>query len=143
MPPRPPRPTLFPYTTLFRSPASSTFRALAWSQDDDTADDVVPYTGDIYDPTTTSARPQVQYVPPTEAIEVPRKGWTRLPQLVLGIAAVVAVVAVGGVAIALTSATGSTTATETPKTPPSAPPPPPPTSAAPPPPSTPAPVETV
>ena len=85
------------------APESATFRALAWSQDDDTADDVVPYTGDVYDTGVTDARPQVQYVPPTEPIEEPRTTWQRLPQLVFGIAAVVAVVAVGGVAVALTS----------------------------------------
>ncbi len=121
------------------APSSATFRALAWSQDDDTADDVVPYTGDLYDTVGTAARPQVQYVPPTELIEQPRSTWHRLPQLVFGLAAVVAVVAIGGVAIALTSATDSTKATEPPRTPTSAPGP---TSAAPPP-SSPPPVETV
>ena len=69
------------------APGSSTFRALAWSQDDDTADDVVPYTGDPYDTDATTARPQVQYVPPTEPIEEPRT-WQRLPKLVFGVAAV-------------------------------------------------------
>ena len=44
------------------APGSATFRALAWSQDDDTADDVVPYTGDLYDTGGTAARPPVQYV---------------------------------------------------------------------------------
>ncbi len=121
------------------APGSATFRALAWSQDDDTADDVVPYTGDVYDTGATDARPQVQYVPPTEPIEEPRTTWQRLPQLVFGVAAVVAVVAVGGVAVALTSASDSTKATEPPQTATSAPGP---TSAAPPP-STPPPVETV
>ncbi len=120
------------------APGSATFRALAWSQDDDTADDVVPYTGDLYDTGGTAARPQVQYVPPTEPIEEPRT-WQRLPQLVFGLAAVVAVVAIGGVAVALTSATDSTKATEPPSAATSAPGP---TSAAPPP-SSPPPVETV
>ena len=122
-------------TAALDAPGSSTFRALAWSQDDDTADDVVPYTGDIYEPSTTGARPQVQYVPPTEPIEEQRSSWNRLPQLVFGLAAAVAVIAVGGVAVALTSASDSTKATETPKPATSAPPPPP-TSAAPPPPTT-------
>jgi actin-like ATPase involved in cell morphogenesis len=120
------------------APESATFRALAWSQDDDTADDVVPYTGDLYDTDVTTARPQVQYVPPTEPIEEPRT-WQRLPQLVFGLAAVIALVAVGGVAVALTSATDSTKTTEPPSTAKSAPGP---TSAAPPPPSPP-PVQTV
>ena len=115
----------------------ATFRALAWSQDDDTADEVVPYTGDPYDTGVTDARPPVQYVPPTEPIEEPRT-WQRLPQLVFGLAAVVALVAVGGVAIALTSATGSTNATKPPSTAKSAPP-----TSAEPPPSSPPPVETV
>jgi len=116
---------------------SATFRALAWSQDDDTVDEVVPYTGDLYDTGMTDARPPVQYVPPTEPIEEPRT-WHRLPQLVFGVAAVIALVAVGGVAIALTSATDSTNATKPPSTTKSAAP----TSAAPPP-SSPPPVETV
>ena len=97
------------------APGSATFRALAWSQDDDTADDVVPYTGDLYDTVGTAARPPVQYVPATEPIEEPRSTWNRLPQLVFGLAAVVAVVALGGVAVALTSATDSTKTTEPPK----------------------------
>ncbi len=122
------------------APGSATFRALAWSQDDDTADDVVPYTGDVYATDGTVARPSVQYVPPTEPIEEPRSAFNRLPQLVFGLAAVVAVVAVGGVAVALTSASDSTKSTQTPKIATSAPGP---TSAAPPPPSTPPPVQTV
>jgi hypothetical protein len=121
------------------APGSATFRALAWSQDDDTADDVVPYTGDVYDTGGTAARPSVQYVPATEPIEEPRSTFNRLPQLVFGLAAVVAVVAVGGVAVALTSASDSTKSTEPPITATSAGP----TSVAPPPPSTPPPVQTV
>src|SRR6478672_7250423 len=39
------------------APGSATFRALAWSQDDNTADDVVPYTGDVYNTGATDARP--------------------------------------------------------------------------------------
>ena len=105
------------------APGSATFRALAWSQDDDTADDVVPYTGDVYDTAGTAARPSVQYVPATEPIEEPRSTWNRLPQLVFGLAAVVAVIAVGGVAVALTSASDSTSATEPPSTATSAEPP--------------------
>ena len=113
------------------APGSATFRALAWSQDDDTADEPVPYTGDdLYDTDVTTARPPVQYLPPTGPIEEPRT-WQRLPQLVFGLAAAVALVAVGGVAIALTSATDSTDATDPPSTASSAKPP----SAAPPPPS--------
>ena len=89
---------------------------MAWSQDDDAADEPVPYTGeDLYDTDVTTARPPVQYVPATGPIEEPRT-WQRLPQLVFGLAAAVALVAVGGVAIALTSATNSTDATDPPST---------------------------
>ena len=126
-------------TAAVNAPGSATFRALAWSQDDDTADDVVPYTGDVYDAGGTVARPSVQYVPATEPIEEPRSTFNRVPQLVFGLAAVVAVVAVGGVAVALTSASDSTK----PTAPPITATPVGPTSVAPPPPSTPPPVQTV
>ena len=126
-------------TAAVNAPGSATFRALAWSQDDDTADDVVPYTGDVYDAAGTVARPSVQYVPATEPIEEPRSTFNRVPQLVFGLAAVVAVVAVGGVAVALTSASDSTK----PTAPPITATPVGPTSVAPPPPSTPPPVQTV
>ncbi|PXX05619.1 Hsp70 family protein [Mycolicibacterium moriokaense] len=126
-------------TAAVNAPGSATFRALAWSQDDDTADDVVPYTGDVYDAGGTVARPSVQYVPATEPIEEPRSTFNRVPQLVFGLAAVVAVVAVGGVAVALTSASDSTK----PTAPPVTATPVGPTSVAPPPPSTPPPVQTV
>ena len=132
-------------TAAIDSPDSATFRALAWSQDDDTTDDVVPYTGEMYDPVGTAMRPQVQYVPSTEPIAESRGSWQRLPQLVLGVAAVLAVIAVGGVAVALTSASDSAKATNKPSTathapaPTSAAPPPPPSQ----PPSAPPPVQTV
>src|SRR4029077_3763220 len=80
------------------APGSSTFRALAWSQDDDTADDVVPYTGELYDTDATTARPQVQYVPPTEPIEEPRT-WQRLPQVMFGVGALIAPGGGGGGAV--------------------------------------------
>ncbi len=117
------------------APGSSTFRALAWSQDDDRVGDPEPYTGeDPYaDPYADSGTTRVvaQYHPRRD--DEPRS-WQRLPQLILGVAAVIAVVAVGGVAIALTSATEETR--PTPSTAPvtaSPPPAPPPTSIAPPP----------
>ncbi|KUH72446.1 Hsp70 family protein [Mycolicibacterium novocastrense] len=101
------------------SPGSSTFRALAWSQDD-AADDPVPYTGSGPYETPYDSGPMrpapAQYVPPTDGpIDEPRI-WQRLPGLVMGVAAAIAVVAVGGVAIALTSATGSTGVTPAPQT---------------------------
>ncbi|KAA0102505.1 molecular chaperone [Mycolicibacterium sp. P1-18] len=117
-------------------PDSSTFRALAWSQDDDTVGDPTPYTGeDPYaDPYADSGTTRVvaQYHPRQD--DEPRS-WLRLPQLLVGAAAVVALVAVGGVAIALTSATDETrpTPTTVPVTA-TSPPAPPPTSIEPPPP---------
>jgi Hsp70 protein len=118
------------------APGSSTFRALAWSQDDETVGDPEPYTGeDPYaDPYGDAGTTRVvaQYHPRRE--DEP-KTWQRLPLLIFGAAAAIAVVAVGGVAIALTSATDETrpTPTSVPVTA-TSPPLPPPTSAAPPPP---------
>jgi actin-like ATPase involved in cell morphogenesis len=127
------------------APGSSTFRALAWSQDDETIGEPEPYTGedpyaDPYaDPSTT--RVVAQYHPRRD--DEPRS-WLRLPQLILGVAAVIAVVAVGGVAIALTSATDETRPTPTTAPVTASPPPaPPPTSIAPPPPVTEAPPQNV
>ncbi|TQR86991.1 Hsp70 family protein, partial [Mycobacterium hodleri] len=96
------------------APDSSTFRALAWSQDDETVGDPTPYTGeDPYaDPYADSGTTRVvaQYHPRHD--DEPRS-WLRLPQLLVGVAAVVALIAVGGVAIALTSATDETRPTPT------------------------------
>ncbi|MCV7228300.1 Hsp70 family protein [Mycolicibacterium komossense] len=143
------------------SPASSTFRALAWSQDDDGADEPVPYEGpDHYDSPSqnpyggnsnpyalngTSARPRIEYAPSTGMVESPGRPWYRLPQLAIGVAGLIALVAVGGVAYTLTTDSTSTTPTTAPSvTAPvlsttTAPPPPPPapeivTTEAPPPP---------
>ncbi|MEU0496897.1 Hsp70 family protein [Mycobacterium sp. NPDC006124] len=119
------------------APDSSAFRALAWSQDDDTVGDPAPYTGeDPYaDPYADSGTTRVvaQYHPRSD--DEPRS-WLRLPQLLVGVAAVVALVAVGGVAIALTSATDETKPepTTVPITA-TSPPAPPPTSVAAPPPA--------
>ena len=91
-------------------PGSATFRALAWSQDDDTDNEPVPYTGeDPYATDVTTARPPVEYVPPTGPIAEESRPWHRLPQLVFGLGAVVALIAVGGVAIALTGVANTTT----------------------------------
>ena len=99
-------------------PGSATFRALAWSQDDDTDNEPVPYTGeDPYATDVTTARPPVEYVPPTGPIAEESRPWHRLPQLVFGLGAVVALIAVGGVAIALTGvANTTTTPTDPPRT---------------------------
>jgi hypothetical protein len=122
------------------SAVSTTFRQLAWSQDDDSSGDPLPYTGEDYLIDTSTTRAVSQYVPPTGPIDVDQpRAWQRLPQLVFGLAAVVALVAVGGVAIALTSAVGdssptstpapkSVPATATPRSSSLAPPPPPPPS---------------
>ncbi len=117
-------------------PGSATFRALAWSQDD-VGDEPVPYTGENpYDTGVTAGRPPVRYGPATGPIEQPRP-WYRLPQLVVGLAAIAALIAIGGVAFTLTGLAGSTTATDPPSTaksvaPTSAEPPPPPAPVAPP-----------
>ncbi|MGE2713204.1 Hsp70 family protein, partial [Mycolicibacterium litorale] len=114
------------------APGSATFRALAWSQDDTSSDEPVPYTDDeayqAYNPygPVTGARPAVQYLPADEPTDEHR-GW-HLPQLAFGAAAVVAAIAVGGVAYALTgTSTDSTPVTEfeTTRLPASAPLPPP------------------
>lgn len=130
------------------APGSSTFRALAWSQDDDALGDPVPYDGpeqydrpDQYDRPNpyasnpyalneSGARPRIEYMPSTGMVEAPRRPWYRVPQLAVGVAALIALVAVGGVAYTLT--TDSTTTKPTPST--VAPPPVLSTSATPPPP---------
>ena len=122
-------------------PGSATFRALAWSQDDDSDNEPVPYTGeDPYDTDVTPARPPVQYVPSTGPIAEQSRPWQRLPHLAFGLAAVVALTAVGGVAIALTGVADTDNPTRPPSTatsaaPISAEPPPAPAVAPPPPPS--------
>ena len=54
-------------------PASATFRALAWSEDEPASSEPVPYTGADYafDPEATSARPQMEFSPAS--------GWGHLP----------------------------------------------------------------
>ena len=115
------------------APGSSTFRALAWSQDDDALGEPEPYTGaDPYaDPYAEASTTRVVTYHPRREDE-PRSSWQRLPTLILGVAAAIAVVAVGGVAIALTSATDESR--PTPSTAPitaTSPPAPPPTTVAP------------
>ncbi|MGH3674841.1 MAG: Hsp70 family protein [Mycobacterium sp.] len=119
---------------------SATFRALAWSQEDGSEEEPVPYTGENpYQLTDSGGRPPIQYVEPTGPIEAESRPWHRLPQLAIGVAAVIAIIAVGGVAYALTSATDSTRATESPGVEPPSPkpiePPPPNTGAESPPPA--------
>ena len=86
----------------FTASGSATFRALAWSQADDTPD-VDPL---LFAEETGPTRAVAQYVPPTGPIAAAEpRTWHRLPQLVFGLAAVAALLAVGGAAIALTTAT--------------------------------------
>ncbi|MCH9668925.1 MAG: Hsp70 family protein [Actinomycetia bacterium] len=110
--------------------ASATFRALAWSQDDASAGDPLPYTGDDYtssagyaDQRATDAGPPAAYTPPGgeppgysdqlggEPALVP---WYKRPPVLFGAAAAAALLALGGLAVTLTSSVGdSTTVTET------------------------------
>ncbi len=101
---------------------SSTFRALAWSQDDDAGAEPVPYAGpDEYPSPYTGANPYLaedstrivsQHVP--DPYDDDRRGLPRLPMAVFAAAGILSVVALGGVAIALTGV--SETDTPTPST---------------------------
>ncbi len=125
---------------------SATYRALAWSQDDDVAKEPVPYAGEDYRPapaypeypphTDPGLRPAADF--DTEAggpvVEPPLLPWYRRPALLFGIAAALAAVAVGGLAIKLTDSESTPTTTTTRVTKPGEPastespaPPPPPT----------------
>ncbi|WP_428342687.1 Hsp70 family protein [Mycobacterium sp.] len=151
---------------LFDDP-SERLTELAWSQADDSNDEPVVYTGEPYDIDDNRATPsQLMQLPKYEPPDVGRGRGTRLPQLFLGLAALVSMVAIGGVAFTLTSSdraptlpSSTTTAppppplssqlpspSPVPPPPPSAEPSPvpvpPPTSEAPPPPPPPPPVET-
>lgn len=108
---------------------SATFRALAWSQDDDVEKDPVPYSGDDYtfDPgpsagwvdeppaSPSGARPQLQFdhTNSRTAIADEPTPWYRRPPLLFGIAAAVAAISVGGLAISLTSSDSTPTTTTT------------------------------
>jgi hypothetical protein len=117
------------------APGSATFRALAWSQAEDSGDDSLLYThASSYGYDTGATRAVAQYLPPTGpvAVEEPRT-WHRLPQLIFGLVAMVALLAVGGVAVVLANATDDTrptpspvplTATSVPRTTVEPPPPP-------------------
>ena len=151
---------------LFDDP-SERLTELAWSQADDSGDEPVLYTGEPYDTDDNRATPsQLMQLPKAEPFDMAPRG-TRLPQLFLGLAALVSMIAIGGVAFTLTSSSNraptlpSSTTTAPPPPPlssqlpspsPVPPPPPsaepspivvpPPTSEAPPPPPPPAPIET-
>lgn len=107
------------------APGSATFRALAWSQDDDAVADPLPYTGPDYTGPNysgpnpyaideTGARPQIQYTPAVGEVDAPARPWYRLPQLAIGAAALVGLVALGGVAYTLTTQSTPSGETTTP-----------------------------
>ena len=90
---------------LFDDP-SERLTELAWSQADDSDDEPVFYTGEPYDTDDNRATPsQLMQLPRYEPPDVGRGRGTRLPQLFLGLAALVSMVAIGGVAFTLTSST--------------------------------------
>lgn len=123
--------------------ASATFRALAWSQDDDSAGDPLPYTGDDYTASAgyaspgayasqgaTAARPPVAFTPHEDGYSGQFSGdqlggdqfrgepaplpWYKRPPVLFGAAATAALLAIGGLAVTLTSSVGdSTPVTET------------------------------
>lgn len=119
---------------------SATFRALAWSQDDDAAAEPVPYVGEEYTSrpeygaaAPTGPRPMIEFEAEPETVSVAADlPWYRRPALLFGIAAACAALAVGGLAVRLTNSDSTPTTTTTrvtkpgeePATP--APPPPPP-----------------
>ncbi|GFG73599.1 Hsp70 family protein [Mycobacterium botniense] len=111
--------------------ASETVPELAWSQADDTDDELVPYT-EVYEEVLTRAVPTAYapegaptgHTPQIEPAE-PRPGRRyRLARLVVGLAALVAMISVGGVVYSLTS----TTERQAPPAPSSSVAPPPPSS---------------
>ena len=83
---------------------SATFRALAWSQDDGTDGDPLPYTGDDYTVPQDDSGPTVQIHGDVSELAAAPK--SRSP-LLFGIAAAVAAVAVGGLALSLTNTIGT------------------------------------
>ncbi|MDT7769533.1 MAG: hypothetical protein QOI30_2543, partial [Mycobacterium sp.] len=96
----------FPVPTggaFFNDDPSETLHELAWSQADDSSDEPVVYTGEPYDDDDNRATPsQLMQLPKVQPLDVSHRG-NRLPQLFLGLAALVSMVAIGGVAFSLTS----------------------------------------
>ncbi|BBZ06011.1 hypothetical protein MDOR_01800 [Mycolicibacterium doricum] len=100
--------------------SSATFRALAWSQDDEPAGEPVPYAGEDYDPAVTGARSPIAFAPDDAGNadgdeQEPRPlPWYKRPPVLFGTAAAAALLALGGLAATLTGAEGdSTPVTET------------------------------
>src|SRR3984957_18205758 len=91
-----------PASALFDDP-SERLTELAWSQADDSGEEPVLYTGEPYDTDDNRATPsQLMQLPKAEPFDMAPRG-TRLPQLFLGLAALVSMIAIGGVAFTLTS----------------------------------------
>ncbi|MGA7468335.1 Hsp70 family protein [Mycobacterium sp.] len=137
----------FPVPTggaFFDRDPSETLHELAWSQADDSDDEPVVYTGEPYDSDNRATPSQLMQLPRVDSFDVAQRG-NRLPQLFLGLAALVSMIAIGGVAFTLTgnstrAPTLPSSSTVAPPAPPlssqlpSPSPLPPPTSEAPPPP---------
>lgn len=81
---------------------------LAWSQDADTSGDLTRYAGRFYSDVAVAPAP---YSSETESTDWPPPGRNRLPQLLVGLSALVAMVAIGSAAYTLTSATSSDVST--------------------------------
>lgn len=77
---------------------SATFRALAWSQDDDSVAEPLPYTGDEYQESTDS-RPTVRVT--ADTAEPPSATGYRRSALLYGIAAGFAAAAIGGLLLSV------------------------------------------
>ena len=83
---------------------SATFRALAWSQDDASGQEPVPYVGDDYTFEGTEARPPVAFGPePDDDLEPAPLPWYKRPPILFGVAAAAALLATGGLAVTLAS----------------------------------------
>ena len=95
---------------------SATFRALAWSQDDASGQEPVPYVGDDYTFEGTEARPAMAFdaEPETDYAEPAPLPWYKRPPVLFGVAAAAALLAAGGLAVTLTSTDGDTGPSDTP-----------------------------
>ncbi|MBJ7401749.1 Hsp70 family protein, partial [Mycolicibacterium sp.] len=94
--------------------ANESSGALAWSQDDGSSEEPVPYTGGDYTTPPADSRPTALIEPETETgFGSALLPWYRRPPLLFGIAAALAAVTVGGLAITLTSTDSTPTTTTT------------------------------
>lgn len=96
---------------------SATFRALAWSQDNDAAVDPEPYDGEDYSVSDYSgqtyevAAEEFPGDEDTGGLVPPLLPWYRRPALLFGVAAALAALTVGSLAVTLTSESTPTTTT--------------------------------